>query len=73
MHVTFDSVSELAQALRRAEAAHGQHEAQLGYRDPDWPTWYAQYMFGEQAGRPDQADLREQVGRLDEGKLEEHA
>ena len=47
---TYASVSDLAQALRRAEAAHGQHERRTGQRDADWPTWYAEYMIAEQAG-----------------------
>jgi catechol 2,3-dioxygenase-like lactoylglutathione lyase family enzyme len=46
----FGSASELAGALRRAEAAHGKHEAKLGKRDENWPDWYAQYMLREQAG-----------------------
>lgn len=46
----FGSASDLADALRRAEAAHGQHERRTGQRDADWPTWYAAYMVAEQAG-----------------------
>lgn len=48
---TYASVTDLAQALRRAEAAHGRHEARTGERDADWPSWYAQYMLAEQAGK----------------------
>jgi hypothetical protein len=55
MHVTFDSAADLAEALRRAEAAHGRYEEQLGHPDPDWPDWYAQYMVQERAGHPDEA------------------
>jgi catechol 2,3-dioxygenase-like lactoylglutathione lyase family enzyme len=47
---TFASVSDLASALRRAEAAHGQHEKLLGKRDENWPDWYAAYIVAEQAG-----------------------
>lgn len=47
---SFASVSDLASALRRAEAAHGQHEKRLGQRDENWPDWYATYMVAEQAG-----------------------
>lgn len=47
---TYGSVTELAQALRRAEAAHGQHEARTGQADPNWPDWYADYMIREQSG-----------------------
>jgi catechol 2,3-dioxygenase-like lactoylglutathione lyase family enzyme len=46
----FGSASDLASALRRAEAAHGQHEKRTGQRDADWPTWYAAYMAAEQSG-----------------------
>jgi len=48
---TFASVSDLASALRRAEHAHGAHEAKLGgKRDENWPEWYAAYMAAEQSG-----------------------
>jgi catechol 2,3-dioxygenase-like lactoylglutathione lyase family enzyme len=47
---TFSSARDLAAALRRAEAAHGEHEKRTGKADPDWPTWYATYMVAEQAG-----------------------
>jgi catechol 2,3-dioxygenase-like lactoylglutathione lyase family enzyme len=47
---TFASASDLSQALQRAAAAHGEHEARTGREDPDWPAWYAEYMVREQAG-----------------------
>jgi catechol 2,3-dioxygenase-like lactoylglutathione lyase family enzyme len=47
---TFASANDLASALRRAAAAHGQHEARIGQADPNWPDWYAEYMVREQAG-----------------------
>jgi len=47
---TYASASDLSQALRRAAAAHGEHEAQTGKADPNWPDWYAEYMVREQAG-----------------------
>ena len=47
---TFASASELASALRRAAAAHGEHEKRIGAADPNWPDWYAAYMVAEQAG-----------------------
>ena len=47
---TFSSVSDLSSALRRAEAAHGEHEKRTGERDANWPDWYAKYMVAEQAG-----------------------
>jgi catechol 2,3-dioxygenase-like lactoylglutathione lyase family enzyme len=46
---SFGSASDLASALRRAEAAHGQHEKLLGHADPDWPDWYAEYIVDQQA------------------------
>ena len=46
---TFTSSTELASALRRAEAAHGEHEKRTGQRDANWPDWYAAYMVAEQA------------------------
>jgi len=46
----FASTAELASALRRAEAAHGEHEKRTGKRDENWPDWYAAYMVAEQAG-----------------------
>ena len=49
---TFTSPAELAAALRRAEAAHGEHEKRTGgQRDANWPDWYAEYMVAEQAGK----------------------
>jgi predicted enzyme related to lactoylglutathione lyase len=47
---TYPSANDLAQALRRAEAAHGEHEKSTGQRDEDWPSWYAAYLVAEQAG-----------------------
>ena len=48
---SFGSASDLASALRRAEAAHGEHEKRAGgQRDENWPDWYAAYMAAEQAG-----------------------
>lgn len=48
---SFGSVSDLANAMRRAEAAHGEHEKRLGHRDDDWPDWYASYIIAEQSGK----------------------
>jgi catechol 2,3-dioxygenase-like lactoylglutathione lyase family enzyme len=47
---SYGSASDLADALRRAEAAHGEHEKLTGVRDANWPAWYAAYMAAEQAG-----------------------
>jgi hypothetical protein len=47
---SYASTAELAGALRRAFAAHGEHEKRIGKRDQNWPDWYARYMMAEQAG-----------------------
>jgi predicted enzyme related to lactoylglutathione lyase len=47
---TYASAYDLAQALRRASAAHGEHEKRTGQRDENWPDWYAEYMVREQSG-----------------------
>ena len=52
------SASDLESALRRAEAAHREHEKRNGRshlfhrsdQDANWPAWYAAYMAAEQAG-----------------------
>jgi catechol 2,3-dioxygenase-like lactoylglutathione lyase family enzyme len=50
---TFTSSTELASALRRAAAAHGEHEKRNGGQyDANWPDWYADYIAREQAGEP---------------------
>jgi catechol 2,3-dioxygenase-like lactoylglutathione lyase family enzyme len=49
---TFGSQAELAAALRRAAAAHGEHEKRTGAHDENWADWYADYMAREQDGRP---------------------
>jgi catechol 2,3-dioxygenase-like lactoylglutathione lyase family enzyme len=46
----YASVPDLANAMRRAEAAHGEHEKRTGERDANWPDWYATYMAAEQSG-----------------------
>lgn len=49
---TFTSPAELAAALRRAGAAHGEHEKRTGgQHDENWPDWYAEYIVQEQAGK----------------------
>jgi catechol 2,3-dioxygenase-like lactoylglutathione lyase family enzyme len=51
---TFASANDLAGAMRRAEAAFGEHEKSNGQpkEQPNakWPDWYASYMAAEQAG-----------------------
>jgi|SRR5215470_11066426 len=50
---TFTSPTDLAAALRRAAAAHGEHEKRTGEHDTvGWPNWYAEYIVREQTGKP---------------------
>jgi catechol 2,3-dioxygenase-like lactoylglutathione lyase family enzyme len=50
---TFTSAAALAAAMRRAAAAHGEHEKRTGKHDTTgWPDWYAEYIAAEQAGKP---------------------
>ena len=42
--------ADLASALERAAAAHGEHEKRTGEADANWPEWYAAYMVAEQTG-----------------------
>ena len=47
----FTSTGDLANAMRRAGLAHGEHEKRHGGEyDVNWPDWYATYMVAEQAG-----------------------
>jgi len=54
----FVSTADLASALRRAEAAHAEHQERAGRphllhhsgQDENWPAWYAAYLVAEQAG-----------------------
>jgi catechol 2,3-dioxygenase-like lactoylglutathione lyase family enzyme len=47
----FASTTDLAAALKRAAAAHGEHEKRTGKHDDNWADWYADYMMREQAGK----------------------
>ena len=47
---TYASAADLAGALRRASAAHGEHEKRTGEYDANWPDWYAAYMVAEATG-----------------------
>jgi catechol 2,3-dioxygenase-like lactoylglutathione lyase family enzyme len=49
---SYASVEDLMEAMRRAEAAHGEYEKTLGKRDENWAQWYAEYMVKEQSGKP---------------------
>jgi catechol 2,3-dioxygenase-like lactoylglutathione lyase family enzyme len=54
----YASAADLESALRRAEAAHREHEKRAGRshlfhrsdQDESWLAWYATYMAAEQAG-----------------------
>ena len=49
---TFASANDLANSIRRAAAAHLEHEKRTGgQRDENWPDWYAEYMVREQSGK----------------------
>ena len=50
MATAYESVDDLAAALRRAAEAHGKHEERTGAEDPNWPDWYALYMVRERGG-----------------------
>lgn len=50
--VEFTSSTELARALRRAAAAHDEHEHRIGQRDSNWTDWYADYISAERTGKP---------------------
>jgi catechol 2,3-dioxygenase-like lactoylglutathione lyase family enzyme len=48
----FASTADLADAMRRAAVAHGEHEKREGGEyDVNWPDWYAAYMVAEQHGK----------------------
>ena len=54
----FSSLADLERALRRAEAAHREHEKRAGRshvfhrsgQEENWSAWYADYLVAEQAG-----------------------
>ena len=48
--MTFASANDLASAMRRAAAAHGEHEKRNGQRNANWPDWYAAYLAADRAG-----------------------
>jgi catechol 2,3-dioxygenase-like lactoylglutathione lyase family enzyme len=50
-NTTFASSADLAAALHRAAAAHGEQENRTGERDANWPTSYAEYIVREQSGQ----------------------
>ncbi|WP_410638961.1 VOC family protein [Amycolatopsis sp. lyj-346] len=51
--VTYRSTEELERALRRAAAAHGEHEKETGQYDEEWPVWYARYLAAHAGGHDD--------------------
>ena len=44
------TTEQLARLLQEAERAHGEYEKELGGRDEDWPTWYADYIIRQLEG-----------------------
>ena len=60
---TFASPNDLAGAVRRAEAARGEHERRTGQPDANWPEWYAAYIVAEQAGEEPGADVSRKPDR----------
>jgi catechol 2,3-dioxygenase-like lactoylglutathione lyase family enzyme len=47
---SYSSANDLANAMRRASIAHGEHEKRIGEADANWPDWYASYMVAEAHG-----------------------
>ena len=47
---SFVSAADLSSALRRASAAHGEHEKRIGEEDTKWLDWYASYIVAEATG-----------------------
>ncbi len=47
----FASPADLASAMRRAAAAHGEHEKRIGAADPDWPRLVRRVHGGGAGGR----------------------
>jgi hypothetical protein len=43
---------DLARLLKEAERAHAEFERELGRRDEDWPSWYADYILRQLEGPP---------------------
>ena len=48
------SEDRLRTLLRVAESAHGAYETELGRRDDDWPTWYAQFIVKRLEEEPEE-------------------
>ena len=46
------NAARLAELLREAERAYGEYEKELGARDDDWPSWYADYIVKRLEGAP---------------------
>jgi catechol 2,3-dioxygenase-like lactoylglutathione lyase family enzyme len=46
---SFVSVRDLANALHRAEKAHGEYEKSTGRSDSNWADWYAEYIASKQS------------------------
>jgi hypothetical protein len=52
---SYTSTSDLADAMRHASVAHGEHENRIGEADANWPDWYAAWsMTYSSRGDPDE-------------------
>jgi hypothetical protein len=52
MQATYESAADLAAALRRAAAAQGRHEEEIGHADPDWPDCTGSTWWTSRQGAP---------------------
>ena len=43
----YETRQHLADAMKRAAAAHHEYEQKTGKPDANWPEWYADYMVNE--------------------------
>ena len=51
-HASIPLTRATGPSLRRASAAHGEHEKRNGGQyDANWPDWYTEYIVREQAGK----------------------
>lgn len=40
------TIAQLTEALKAAKVSHEDYEKSTGRKDADWPTWYAQFVYG---------------------------
>jgi hypothetical protein len=63
------SEDRLRTLLRVAESAHGAYEKELGRRDEDWPTWYAQFIVTRLREEPEEGATHSLLLDDDEHRL----